>query len=267
MTVTPDPALVAASEAAHGAWAAAVAAHDRDALLEPIAEGADGTPTSRIDHLVESAILQAVEPYGLDVVSEEIGHVDRGSSTAIVIDPVDGTGNATAGIPIAAFTGAIAIEGRFIEGLTHWLADGRTWWAHVDQDAAQTTSGRTSLDGALVSMIRPKGDAAGFLAIADRAARIRVLGCSSIEAALVSDGVLDAFVDAGSRTHRLVDLAAALIIVERAGGAVVDVQGEPIRFTTEVDTRWSGIVAATPELAAEIADAVNLANASATVAG
>ncbi|MEM9203970.1 MAG: inositol monophosphatase family protein, partial [Actinomycetota bacterium] len=92
-------------------------------------------------------------------------------------------------------------------------------------------------------------------------------GCSSTEAALVGDGVLDAFVDAGSRTHRLVDLAAALIIVERAGGAVVDVHGEPIRFTTEVDTRWSGIVAATPELAVEIANAVNRANASTTIAG
>ena len=257
--MTPDPALVAASEAAHAAWTAAIAAHDRDGLLEPIAEGADGTPTSRIDHLVESAILAAVEPFGLDVVSEEIGHVDRGSSTAIVIDPVDGTGNATAGIPFAAFTGAIAIEGRFVEGLTHWLADGRTWWAHVDQEPTTTTSGRTSLDGALVSMIRPKGDGAGFMAVAGRAARTRVLGCSSIEAALVADGVLDAFVDAGSRTHRLVDLAAALIIVERAGGAVTDVHGEPISFTTEVDTRWSGVVAATPELAAEIVEQVRAA--------
>jgi myo-inositol-1(or 4)-monophosphatase len=267
MTITPDPALVAASDAAHAAWAAAVADHDRDALLEPVAEGADGTPTSRIDHLVESAILQAVEPYGLDVVIEEIGHIDRDSSTAIVIDPVDGTGNATAGIPFAAFTAAIAIEGRFVEGLTHWLTDGRTWWAHVDQEPVATTSGRTALEGALVSMIRPKGDGAGFMAVARRAGRTRVLGCSSIEAALVADGVLDAFVDAGSRTHRLVDLAAALIIVERAGGAIVDVHGEPIRFTTEVDTRWSGVVAATPQLAAEIVAEVNLATAASTTVG
>ncbi|MEM9746797.1 MAG: inositol monophosphatase family protein [Actinomycetota bacterium] len=259
--MTPHPALTAAADAASSAWADAVARYDRDALLEPIAQGADGTPTSRIDHLVESAILQAVDPYGFDVVSEEIGHVDRGSTTAIVIDPVDGTGNATAGIPVAAFTGALAVDGRFTEGLTHWLADGRTWWAHVDQEPAASTSGRTSLDGALVSMIRPKGDATGFLAIAERASRIRVLGCSSIEAAFVGDGVLDAFVDAGSRTHRLVDLAAAMVIVERAGGAVVDVHGEPIVFTTEVDTRLSGVVAATPELAVEIVEQVTAAMA------
>ena len=139
------------------------------------------------------------------------------------------------------------------------MADGRTWRTHVDQEPTTTTSGRTSLDGALVSMIRPNGDGAGFMAVAGRAARTRVLGCSSIEAALVADGVLDAFVDAGSRTHRLVDLAAALIIVERAGGVVTDVHGEPISFTTEVDTRWSGVVAATPELAAEIVEQVRAA--------
>ena len=115
-----------------------------------------------------------------------------------------------------------------------------------------TTSGRTGIDGALVSMIRPKGDGAAFLAVAERASRVRVLGSSSIEAALVGDGVLDAFVDAGSRTHRLVDLAAAIVIVERAGGAVLDVHGEPVAFTTDVATRWSGVVAATAELAAEI---------------
>ncbi|MEO0494638.1 MAG: inositol monophosphatase family protein [Actinomycetota bacterium] len=255
----PHPALVAASAAASAAWADAVARYSRDELLEAVADGADGTPSSRIDVMVEAEILRAVEPFGLDIVSEEIGHVDNGSSTAMVVDPVDGTGNATAGIPISAFTAAIAVDGRFTEGLTHWFADGRTWWAHADQPMALSTSGRIELDGALLSMIRPKGDGAGFMALAGRASRIRVLGSSSIEAALVGDGVLDAFVDAGSRTHRLVDLAAAAVIVERAGGVVLDVHGEPLSFTTEVDTRWSGVVAATPELAMAIVEEVRAA--------
>jgi len=255
----PHPALTASAEAASMAWADAVGRFSRDELLEFVADGADGTPSSRIDVMVEAEILRAVEPFGIDVVSEEIGHVDNGSSVAMVVDPVDGTGNATAGIPLSAFTAAIAVDGRFTEGLTHWFADGRRWWAHVDQPIAPSTSGRTALDGALLSMIRPKGRGDGFLALARRASRIRVLGSSSIEAALVGDGVLDAFVDAGSRTHRLVDLAAATVIVERAGGVVLDVHGEPIAFTTEIDTRWSGVVAATPELGRAIVDEVRSA--------
>lgn len=251
------PALAAAAEAAQSSFRDARGRFSRAELLEDIADGADGTPTKRLDVVVEEAVLAAIEPFGFDVVSEEIGHVDRGSDHAVVIDPVDGTGNAAAGIPLAAFTAALAVEGRFVEGLTHWLDSDRRWWAHVDQPLVSTTTGRRELQGAMVSMIRPKRDPSGFLAIAGRCDRVRVLGCSSIEAALVADGVIDAALDAGSRTHRLVDVAAAVVIVERAGGCVVDVHGEPIEFTTEIDRRWSGIAAATPELAAELIECIN----------
>ena len=256
---SPHPALAAAADAAASAFKEARAGFSRAALLEDIADGADGTPTKRLDELVERAVLAAVEPYGLDVVSEEIGHVDRGSATSIVVDPVDGTGNAAAGVPVSAFTAAIAVDGRFTEGLTHWLDLDRRWWAHVDEEVQPSTTGRRSLDGAMVSMIRPKGDGGGFLAIARRCDRIRVLGSSSIEAALVADGVIDAALDAGSRTHRLVDLAAALVLLERAGGTLVDVHGSPIEYTVEIDRRWSGVAAATPELAAELIETITSA--------
>lgn len=254
--LAPHPALAAAADAAAAAFKEARAGFSRSALLEDIADGADGTPTKLLDELVERAVLDSLEPYGFDVVSEEIGHVDNGSRTAVVIDPVDGTGNAAAGIPVSAFTAALAIDGRFIEGLTHWLDLDRRWWAHVDEEVRPTTTGRRSLDGAMVSMIRPKGDGAGFLAVARRCDRIRVLGSSAIEAALVADGVIDAALDAGSRTHRLVDLAAAVVLLRRAGGVLVDVHGEPVEFTTEIDRRWSGVAASSPELAAELIETV-----------
>lgn len=253
---TVHPALSAAAEAASVAWAQAVGGKDRDWLLGAVADGADGTPTSRLDELVESAILRAIDPYGLNVLSEEIGHLDNGSSTTIVIDPVDGTGNAAAGIPFAGFTAAIAIEERFVEGLTVWLDTGRSWWAHVDEPSARRTSGRTTADGAVLSMIRPKHNLEAIGRIAGRVDRMRILGSSSIEAALVGDGVLDAFLDAGSDTHRIVDLAAAVVIVGRAGGVVTDVYGRAVDFTTEIDRRWSGVVAATPALAEELIELV-----------
>ena len=73
---------------------------------------------------------------------------------------------------------------------------------------------------------------------------------------LVLQGSTDAFVDADSDTHRLVDLAAAAVLVPLAGGVVIDGQGRKIEFDTDLTKRWSGIVAATPELAEEIALAV-----------
>jgi len=254
--MTTDPVLDAAASAACNAWTSAVARYDRAELIEIVAEGADLTPTTRLDDIVESAIVAAIEPHGVDVLSEEIGHIDNGSDTTIVIDPIDGTGNAAAGVPFSAFTGAIARDGRFVEGLTVWLTTGKRWWAHVDHPSPLRTTGRRSLDGAVVSMIRPKGSGAGFLAVAGRCDRVRILGSSSIEAALVADGSLDAFLDAGSDTHRIVDLAAAVVLVEQAGGVVADTRGRPVEFTVEIDRRWSGVVAATAELAEELVDVV-----------
>jgi myo-inositol-1(or 4)-monophosphatase len=272
---TFHPALLAAAEAASRAWRRATTDHDRHELIEAVADGADGTPSSRLDDLVETAILEAVDPLGVNVLSEEAGWLDRGSAVSLIIDPVDGTGNAAAGVPIAAFTAAIATDERFVEGLTVWLDTGRWWWAErsgrghhgsagIGANAPGgalavpatapllETSGRTTLEGAIVSMIRPKEDPSGFLAIAGRADRVRILGSSAIEAALVAQGSLDAAIDAGSRTHRIVDLAAAVVLLGAAGGIVTDVHGRPVEFTTEIAGRWSGVCAASQALADEV---------------
>jgi myo-inositol-1(or 4)-monophosphatase len=253
----PHPALLAATDAAIASYFASLATFDRASLLEDLAMGADGTPTKRLDELVETAVIEATEPFGVDIVSEECGYIDRGSSLALVIDPVDGTGNAASGIPISAFTAALAVDGQFVQGLTHWFDLDRRWFASVDDPTTATTTRATSLDGALVSMIRPKADPSAFLRIAQRTSRVRVLGSSAIEAALVATGVLDAACDPGSDTHRLVDVAAAVVLLGQAGGSLIDAFGRPIEFTTDVERRWSTIAAATPELASEMAAVIS----------
>ncbi len=260
---TPHPALDAAAAAAAAAWTEATAQGDRAWLLHAVADGADGTPTSRLDQIAETRILEAVAPLGVNILSEEAGFIDHGSATTLVIDPIDGTGNAAAGIPFAGFTGAIAVDERFVEGLTVWLDTGRRWWGHVDVPSPRTTTGRGSAEGAIISMIRPKRNLEQIGRLAERVGRIRTLGSSSIESALVADGALDAFIDVGSDTHRIVDLAAAVVLVGQAGGVVTDVHGRAVEFTTEVDSRWSGVVAASQRLADELIELVAPAPATA----
>ncbi|MBB5935466.1 inositol monophosphatase family protein [Streptomyces zagrosensis] len=264
---TPAPALVAAAEAAHAAYARARATHGRAALAETVAQGADGTPTMRIDRIVEDAVLHALEPHAVNILSEESGWLDRGSEVTLVIDPLDGSANGAAGVPLTAFAGAIAVEGEFTQAYTSWLDTGRTWWAHRDVPTPYRTSGRTELTGAALSMLRPHtakpGPAAAWWAAASRAARVRILSTSCLEAALVAEGATDAFADACSDTHRLVDLAAAVVMVTRAGGAVLDAFGRPICFDPDLTRRWSGVVAATPQLAWELVDVLSQAARSA----
>ncbi|KIF72852.1 inositol monophosphatase [Streptomyces sp. 150FB] len=263
-----SPVLTATAEAARAAYADARNRFDRATLAETVAQGADGTPTMRIDRIVEDAILKALDGLPpVNVLSEETGWIDRGSDISLVMDPLDGSANGAAGVPLTAFAGVIAVGDEFTEALTVWLDTGRSWWAHKDSATPYRTSGRTELTGAALSMLRPHianpGAAAAWWAAAERAARVRILSTTCLEAALVADGSIDAFADACSDTHRLVDLAAAVVMVTAAGGAVRDVHGRPVDFDTDLTRRWSGVIAATPQLADELAEVLSSAQRAA----
>jgi myo-inositol-1(or 4)-monophosphatase len=253
------PALTKAAEAAIAAVGEARTRHDRAALAEPVALGADATPTMRIDRIVEDAILDALADTGVNIVSEETGWIDHGSAYTLVMDPLDGSANAAAGVPLSAFSAALATDGDFTQALTVWTETGWHWWAvrGGGSSGGLVTSGRTKLDGAALSLLRPhpgnhRASAAWWRAV-QRAARVRILSSSCLEAALVATGATDAFADAGTDTHRLVDLAAAVVLAEVAGGAVRDVYDRPLTLDTDLTRRWSGVVAATPALADELA--------------
>lgn len=222
--------------------------------------GADGTPTMHVDAFVEEAIIDTAIHHGVNILSEEAGYIDRRSSLTLVVDPVDGSANAAAGIPLACFSAALVDDGKFIEAATVWLATGHVWAGSADGErfsAVWSTTGCTDHSKAAVSLLRPHAHTRNpWWRVAEPSARIRILSCSTLEAMLVLQGSSDAFVDAGSDTHRLVDLAAAIVLIPTVGGIVMDSAGRDIEFTTDLKRRWSGIVAATPELGEALAAAV-----------
>lgn len=251
---TVHPALAAAARAASAAYARARRAHTRAELAEEVADGADGTPTMLVDRIVEDAIVEAATAHTVNLLSEEAGFVDNGSAVTLVVDPVDGSANAAAGVPLSCFGGVVAVDGKATEALTTWLDTGRAWHAVADEPTPYRTTGRTRLDGAAVSLLRPKGDSKdAWWRIANTAGRIRILSTSVLEAALVAEGSIDAFCDPGSDTHRIMDLAAALVTVPAAGGAVLDAHGRPLELDPDLSRRWSGVVAASRPLAEELA--------------
>jgi myo-inositol-1(or 4)-monophosphatase len=258
--VIPDGTDAVLAEVARAAAAAFVEArrrHDNAALAEKVQVGADGTPTTLLDILVDTAVAEVVERRGVNLLSEEIGAIDNGSATTLVVDPVDGTANAVAGVPLACFAGVVVRDGVPTEALTCWLDTGRCWHAAAGRPSRYRTSGRRALDGAAVSLLRPHdNDHEAWWRVTRRAARVRILSSSCLEAMLVAEGATDAFADAGSDTHRIMDLAAAMVTVPAAGGAVIDAFGRPLEIDTDLSRRWSGVVAATRELAEQIASAI-----------
>ncbi|WP_026422470.1 inositol monophosphatase family protein [Actinokineospora inagensis] len=252
-----NPVLHDAATSAVAAYRSARKMHTRQALSEEVAMGADGTPSMQVDLLVEDAIAESAQANRVNLLSEEAGFVDNGSATTLVVDPLDGSANAAAGIPLSCFSAVLTRDSIAVEALTVWLDTGRSWWARVGQSTPYRTTGRKSLDGASVSLLRPKRtSAAAWQRVSGRAGRVRVLGTTCLETALVAEGTVDAFVDPGSDTLRIVDLAAALVLVPAAGGAVVDAHGRPLDFDPDLTRRWSGIAAASGELADQIAETV-----------
>ncbi|MFD4404861.1 inositol monophosphatase family protein [Nocardia sp. NPDC058499] len=246
------PALNATADAALSAYRTALATYSREQLRAVESDGADGTPTMFVDVVVEDAIVAAATAAGVNVLSEERGWVDIGSAVSLVVDPVDGSANAAAGVPLSCFSAAVVVDGEFTEALTCWLHTGQRWWASRDHSPYRTSGCRRAGDAA-VSILRPHArnwDA--WERVARTATRIRILSCSTLDAAFVADGSVDAFLDAGSDTHRLMDIAAAVVQVTASGGVVLDAYGRPIEFDTDLTRRWSGIVAATPELGHEL---------------
>ncbi|MBK1783013.1 inositol monophosphatase family protein [Prauserella cavernicola] len=250
-------ALAAAARAASAAYADARRRFTRLELAEEVADGADGTPTMRVDQLVEDAIAEAAQRSGVNLLSEEVGFLDHGSAVTLVVDPMDGSANAAAGVPLSCFGGVVAIDGTATEALTTWLDTGRAWHAVAGEATSYRTTGRTTLTGAAVSMLRPKRASADAWWRVERAAgRVRILSSTVLEAALVAEGSTDAFCDPGSDTHRIVDLATALVTLPAAGGAVLDVRGRPLELDPDLTRRWSGVIAASRELAEELVDTI-----------
>src|SRR5690625_1367331 len=143
-----------------------------------VMQGADGTPSKHIDVFVEEAILEAVAPSGINILSEERGWIDNGSAFTLVVDPVDGTANAAAGVPMSCFSAAIAEDAKFTHAMTSWLHTDDRWIASAD-DSEYRVSSTTSVGEAAVSMLRPHAsNVDAWNRVAATAQRVRVLGCS-----------------------------------------------------------------------------------------
>lgn len=261
----PDPTIPVGTSAmlADAARAAALAFDDAPRLLsraelaERVFLGADGAPVTRLDVLVESATAEIADRHGVNLLGRALGHVDNGSAVTLVVDPVDGADDVAVGAPRAAFSGVLAVDGILIEALVCWLDTGRCWHALAGEQRRHRTTGCRDLGAAAVHLLGPDVRYAdAWRRVAQRAGRLRFLTTGSLEFTLVAEGAVDAFADPGLDSHRITELAAAMVLVPAAGGAVLDAFGRRLEIDPDLTKRWSGVVAATPELAEQLAAAI-----------
>ncbi len=209
-----------------------------------------------LDLVADEAAVGVIRRGGLGVLSEESGWQPGVGVDAIVVDPIDGSTNASRGVPWFAtslcWVGADGAQAALVAN----QATGERWWA-------VRGAGAWRGDGALLgggSELRPSGcrdlgDALiGLNALPSRpfaARQSRIFGAVALDLCQVAAGTLDGYVDFDVEAHGPWDYMAGALIVQEAGGAVADLHGREL-MVLEHAARRTPVAAATPELLAAL---------------
>ena len=161
-----------------------------------------------------------------------------------VVDPIDGTKEFIEGVPQFAISIAFVVEGRPKIAIVYNPAKGRFYKAAAGQgaylnDKTIHVSPRKDIEGAslLVSRSEPQKRFQVFVERCD----IRRVGSIAYRLAKVAGGDGD-----GTLTFRTIqewDICAGVLMVEEAGGTVVDGNGKTMNFNRELP-KHRGVVAA-----------------------
>ena len=270
-------------------------------LATVVGLGADGEDTKGIDDVAEKAaidFLMSATPR-MNILSEEEGYIERGSSLTAIIDPIDSTINATSlpvfdhpdqsdlaeratglevnqhlyGYPYFAFSIGIFEDGRPIAGCVRNLPTAEVFTvvegSPVELDGVPVKgSGVESIDGAKIAFVRPETTTA-LRAIepmlVGASTRVRIAGCSALDLALVSCGILDGVINPNRISPRgygekIVDYAGAWPMLLQTGGVLTHNDGSTISRDLDLSRRTPILGAATPALHAALVDLIDQAD-------
>lgn len=208
-----------------------------------------------VDVAAEEAILDLLrrEYPDFGILAEESGAVTTGSSYTWVIDPIDGTRNYSMGIPHFCTLVALALGDQPILGVTYDPVREELFAAEKGQGAflngerlgmSETSElGRALLCCDLGYVDEKAGPAIDLIrSLWPGMLSIRLMGSAGLGVAYAAAGRVDIYFH-----HSLSpwDIAAGLVLVEEAGGVIVDKQGQTANM------RSPSVIAANPVLIAD----------------
>ncbi|HUF79417.1 MAG TPA: inositol monophosphatase family protein [Thermoanaerobaculia bacterium] len=188
------------------------------------------------DHLSENAVVAEIQrsfPHHA-ILAEESGALGGSSKHEWVIDPLDGTTNFLQGLPVFCVSVACQRQGELLAGAVYeplsdrMFAAARGCGATLD-GAPIRVSERCGLDGAFLATgfpFRAHGALDRYLGafreIFLQARAIRRCGAAALDLAHTAAGIYDGFFELRLSPW---DLAAGVLLVREAGGAVTDLDG------------------------------------------
>ncbi|MDG3013525.1 inositol monophosphatase family protein [Speluncibacter jeojiensis] len=201
---------------------------------------------------------ELLERTGIAVHGEEFGGPDVGTGTVWLLDPVDGTVNYSAGLPLAGMLLALVHNGIPVLGLTWLPLVGRTYAAVLGGPVLGNGEPLPRLDdGRLRESIIAMGTfnidgrgrypgryrLAALTELSRSVRRLRMHGSIGADLAFTAGGALGGAIAFGQNPW---DSAAGVALVRAAGGVATDLAGRPWRAGSP------SVLAAAPGVHAEL---------------
>ena len=203
-----------------------------------------------VDLRADAAALEVLHAAGCAVLSEESGRTGewREDSIIVVMDPLDGSTNASRRVPwYATALAAIDASGHRASLVANQFTNEDRWTA--------TLGGGAFHNGEAISPSRCVRIADAVVGVSGLPkkhpawAQFRALGAAALDICLVAQGTLDGWVDLSS--HGVWDYLASVHICAEAGALVGEASNRNL-IVTEHSERRSPIVAATSALFADL---------------
>lgn len=196
----------------------------------------------RTEELIYAELHKARSSYGF--LMEERGEV-AGTDLAFrwIVDPLDGTTNFLHSLPYFCVTFALeqthadgrkeiiaAITEAPILKETYWAEKGQGAWVEDATGAIQRlrVANRKELRDALLCVGSLRRELDMLLPIRSQMAGLRCLGSTALALAYIAAGRLDIFLQ---QNVELWDMAAGILLIKEAGGAVFDLTGKENMLT------------------------------------
>ena len=205
------------------------------------------------DVAVDEVVVDMCESAGFFVLSEESGAGDLewplpADRLLIVVDPVDGSTNASKGLPWFATSLCVVDSLGPRVALVAEQSGSETRYAAIRGAGANVdgmrihVSGQTEPSRAVVGTNALPASDHGWW-------QVRTLGAAALDISLVARGGLDGFIDFDGLG--VWDYLAAVLICAEAGAVIAEAHDEDL-MTVDVNARRRPVVAATPEMLASL---------------
>jgi fructose-1,6-bisphosphatase/inositol monophosphatase family enzyme len=206
-----------------------------------------------IDVVADRAALEVLDDAGVGVLSEESGVHRSGSALVAVLDPIDGSTNASRRVPWYATSicvvddagPRVAVVGNLATGERYHAIRGQGSWK---DDRRLGVSGCNELRRAVVALSGFPGRHLGW-------AQFRAFGAAALELCAVADGSIDAFVVGAGAHIAPWDYMGGILVCTEAGGHVCDLAGREL-VTTEPGERRAVAGAASESLLLQLRAAI-----------